>query len=810
MRLQAYVYLGWTPILAVATDGARRVLQVTGWEGGSGTAPATGLYVGATGYVSLIGDAVDIRGASGGGGGAWGSITGTLSAQTDLQSALDAKVDENTSITGATKTKITYDAKGLVTSGTDATTADISDSTNKRYVTDANLSVINNTSGVNTGDQSAGGSNKQIQYNDGGDFAGAIKVEWDNATEILTVSARQNITIAGSPATLNNPTLQATNSVNDYTQISIQNKSAGVNSSADLIAYADNVSSSDLTGFADIGMSGSGFAQAAYAVTGANDGYFFVSAPTASGNAGNMVLATDATGTSNDIIFFTDGFDDLDNERMRITDTAVTIEPNTTVTGTIAASNLSGTNTGDNATNTQYSGLAASKQDTLVSATNIKTVNGSTLLGSGDLSIGGSDPTKLAILNNLSDLNNAGTARTNLGLGTLATQSGTFSGTSSGTNTGDNATNTQYSGLVSNATHTGDATGATALTVVRINGTSLAGLATGLLKNTTGTGVPSIAVNSDLPTMTATVGGAVPTPPNNTTTFLRGDGTFATPVGSGDMVLANVQTVTGAKTFNDTKLLLRNVANTFNGSFVNNNTADRIYTLKDAAGTIAFTSDITGTNSGTNTGDQTTITGNAGTATSLQTARNIGGVSFNGTADIVPQTIESANEAADTTCFPLFITASGTQQLQPKNNTGLTYNASTNNLAATTFTGALSGNATTVTTNANLTGNVTSVGNATTIATNVVTNAMLAQVATQIFRGRTTAGTGNIEDLSVTQATALLNTFTSVLKGLVPASGGGTTTFLRADGTFAVPAGGGGSGTSLGLVAAINAIGGFI
>lgn len=34
-------------------------------------------------------------------------------------------------------------------------------------------------------------------------------------------------------------------------------------------------------------------------------------------------------------------------------------------------------------------------------------------------------------------------------------------------------------------------------------------------------------------TMTATVGGGVPTPPNNTTTFLRGDGTFAAPSGSG-------------------------------------------------------------------------------------------------------------------------------------------------------------------------------------------------------------------------------------------------------------------------------------
>lgn len=42
----------------------------------------------------------------------------------------------NGTITGATKTKITYDAKGLVTTGADATTADIADSTNKRYQTD--------------------------------------------------------------------------------------------------------------------------------------------------------------------------------------------------------------------------------------------------------------------------------------------------------------------------------------------------------------------------------------------------------------------------------------------------------------------------------------------------------------------------------------------------------------------------------------------------------------------------------------------------------------------------------------------------
>lgn len=63
---------------------------------------------------------------------------------------------------------------------------------------------------------------------------------------------------------------------------------------------------------------------------------------------------------------------------------------------------------------------------------------------------------------------------------------------------------------------------------------------------------------------------------------------------------------TGVKTFLAGMFGLRNVANTFTSFFTNTNTASRTYTLKDANGTLAFTSDITGTNSGTNTGDETT------------------------------------------------------------------------------------------------------------------------------------------------------------------------------------------------------------
>lgn len=103
--------------------------------------------------------------------------------------------------------------------------------------------------------------------------------------------------------------------------------------------------------------------------------------------------------------------------------------------------------------------------------------------------------------------------------------------------------------------------------------------------------------------------------------------------------------------------------------------------------------------------------------------------------------------------------------------------------------------------NITLSGDVTGSGNvaiSTTISNNAVTLSKLAQISTSRFLGRVSASVGNVEELTATQATSILNLFTDTLKGLVPASGGGTTNFLRADGTWAAPAGGGGgsSGTT--------------
>jgi hypothetical protein len=79
-----------------------------------------------------------------------------------IASGANVGVVPNGVITGATKTKVTYDAKGLVTAGVDATTADVADSADKRYCTDAQKTVIGNTSGTNSGDGAANSSSMYI------------------------------------------------------------------------------------------------------------------------------------------------------------------------------------------------------------------------------------------------------------------------------------------------------------------------------------------------------------------------------------------------------------------------------------------------------------------------------------------------------------------------------------------------------------------------------------------------------------------------------------------------------------------------
>ena len=92
----------------------------------------------------------------------------------------------------------------------------------------------------------------------------------------------------------------------------------------------------------------------------------------------------------------------------------------------------------------------------------------------------------------------ASTARTTLGLGTLATQSGTFSGTSSGTNTGD-----QTISLTGDVT--GSGTGSFAATIANsaVTLAKMADMATASIlgRNTAGTGAPEVLSASTTKTL---------------------------------------------------------------------------------------------------------------------------------------------------------------------------------------------------------------------------------------------------------------------------------------------------------------------
>lgn len=94
---------------------------------------------------------------------------------------------------------------------------------------------------------------------------------------------------------------------------------------------------------------------------------------------------------------------------------------------------------------------------------------------------------------------------------------------------------------------------------------------------------------------------------------------------------------------------------------------------------------------------------------------------------------------------------------------------------------------------------VSSSGTVWTVDNDAISNAKLANMDTATIKGRTTAGTGDPEDLTATQATALLNAMvgdsgSGGTKGLVPAPAAGDAAaqkFLKADGTWAVASGGG-------------------
>lgn len=121
-----------------------------------------------------------------------------------------------------------------------------------------------------------------------------------------------------------NPMSVFTIEADDYAQLIVHNTSGSTDSSSDFIAYPNN--GTDFSGYIDMGITSSTFADPEFTITGPNDGYIFMTAPFGSSGAGNLVLATGDTGSENKIIFAAGGLSS-NNEQMSITpDTNVHIE----------------------------------------------------------------------------------------------------------------------------------------------------------------------------------------------------------------------------------------------------------------------------------------------------------------------------------------------------------------------------------------------------------------------------------------------------------------------------------------------------
>jgi len=118
-------------------------------------------------------------------------------------------------------------------------------------------------------------------------------------------------------AALTNPNLVIAVNETDYAQLAFTNRSSNANASTDVILYSNN--GTDASGYIDMGITSSNFADPDFTITGKGDGYIFmVGAEAGTADQGNLVFATGDTGSQNKIIFAAGGLAS-DNTQMVIT-----------------------------------------------------------------------------------------------------------------------------------------------------------------------------------------------------------------------------------------------------------------------------------------------------------------------------------------------------------------------------------------------------------------------------------------------------------------------------------------------------------
>lgn len=293
--------------------------------------------------------------------------THPISEVTNLQSTLDNKVNKNPEIVSSTKTKVTYDSKGLVIAGDDATTIDINDSIDRRYVTDVQLNTIQNTSGINTGDETM------------------LSIQTKRPLKTIKGESLEgvgNINLTKDDVGLSNvPNIDATNRANHIgTQLSttISDLQETIEDTIGTKVKAGtnvSVSYNDTTGETTISSIDTGEANTASNIGTAGVGIF-----------------KQKTGTNLEFKKINAG-----SNKITITEDVV----NNEVDVNVVEANFTGIP--QSAVTNLITDLT-SKQSTLVSGINIKTIEGQSILGSGNIDLTKND-VGLSNVDNTSDIN---------------------------------------------------------------------------------------------------------------------------------------------------------------------------------------------------------------------------------------------------------------------------------------------------------------------------------------------------------------------------------------------------------------------
>ena len=253
-----------------------------------------------------------------------GSISGTTLTVTAVasgtiifdgkQSIMGTGITEGTTITaqlsGATGSTGTYTVDQTQTVSSTAIVQDLAPAGVEVYIDTASNNPYSGALRVRGGIGLEGNLNLEgeIQAYGGAIYQGR---DGEYTAKLLTVDDAVSPGYVG----LTDASAIFTGHADSFVQLALKNFSDSEGASTDIIAYTSNGDND--SGWIDMGITSASYDDPTFTVTGPNTGYLFMSAPAGTTSSGDLLIGTDSTGTQNDIVIFSNGFDG-GNERLRI------------------------------------------------------------------------------------------------------------------------------------------------------------------------------------------------------------------------------------------------------------------------------------------------------------------------------------------------------------------------------------------------------------------------------------------------------------------------------------------------------------